>query len=87
MKRKTCKNCKYYTGVECHGHGDFWGSCKLLLKIYNQLEKTYDDWLDCDLDITKAICYDDTICIFYLFLKDESYGGKFVYVKEDSNNN
>ena len=25
---KKCKNCKYYTGITCHGHGDFWGECK-----------------------------------------------------------
>lgn len=71
MKYKTCKNCKHYTGVECHGQGEFWGSCKLLLNIYNQLEKTYDDWLDSDLDIIKCICYDDTICKFYEILKEK----------------
>lgn len=25
---KTCKNCHYYTGIQCHGHGDYWGECK-----------------------------------------------------------
>ena len=25
---KKCKGCKYYTGIQCHGHGDYWGECK-----------------------------------------------------------
>lgn len=49
----NCGNCPYYTGIECHGHGDFWGSCRL-----KALEKNYKYgyWgYDC-------ICYDETIC-------------------------
>ena len=25
---KKCKNCPHYTGVFCHGHGEYWGECK-----------------------------------------------------------
>lgn len=74
INKLVCINCKHYTGIECHGHGEFWGSCKLLLKMYNQLEKTYNDWLDCDLDINISICFDDTICKFYDFLKEKVNG-------------
>lgn len=81
MKHKTCKNCLYYTGVRCHGHGEYWGECQLLCQLYNELEKTFDNWLDSDLDCWKLVCYDDTICKFYEILKEK------VYVKKDSNNN
>lgn len=38
----NCKNCVYYTGVKCHGHGDFWGNCNVIDKLLNQLEKVID---------------------------------------------
>lgn len=24
---KTCNNCQFYTGVQCHGQGDYYGVC------------------------------------------------------------
>ena len=24
---KKCENCQYYTGIQCHGHGDYYGLC------------------------------------------------------------
>lgn len=35
-----CKNCKYYTGVQCHGHGDYWGDCKLIESLYSRFDKS-----------------------------------------------
>lgn len=48
-KLKYCKGCKYYTGILCHGHGDFWGQCRKY--------KGDDPWGD--------VCYDDTLCPYY----------------------
>lgn len=32
-KRKIkCKDCPYYTGSKCHGHGEYYGEC-LLFKV------------------------------------------------------
>ena len=30
MSKLKCKDCIYYTGIQCHGHGDYWGECNLL---------------------------------------------------------
>lgn len=81
MKKKTCKNCIHYSGIECHGHGDFWGTCYLLMNCYKDLKSTYDSIIDCDLDCFNCICYDDSICKFYEILKEKEN------VKKDSNNN
>lgn len=27
-KIKTCSNCHFFTGIQCHGHGEYWGECK-----------------------------------------------------------
>ena len=32
-----CVNCPHYSGIQCHGHGDYWAECELL----NQLEKIH----------------------------------------------
>lgn len=37
-----CKNCKFYTGVLCHGHGEFWGECKLINLLCSELEENID---------------------------------------------
>lgn len=80
MNYKTCKNCYHYSGIECHGHGYYWGTCYVLKNMYKYLKETYDSIIDCDLDSFKANCYDDTICKFYKILKEN------VNVKKDSNN-
>lgn len=67
---KKCKNCIYYSGIQCHGHGDYWGTCYALMTRYKDLKNSYDSFIDCDLDVFKCICYDDTICKFYEILKD-----------------
>ena len=60
-KHLKCKNCPYYSGVQCHGHGEFWGDCKLMYPVYDLIYKyNVEDniyprgyWLQ-----------DDDICIF-----------------------
>ena len=37
-----CENCTYYTGTQCHGHGEYYGSCKLAEKIKKLLELETD---------------------------------------------
>lgn len=36
-----CINCPHYSGVQCHGHGDYWAECELI----NQLEKIHKNIL------------------------------------------
>ena len=38
---RKCENCKFYTGVQCHGHGDFWGNCTLIQQAINILDPKY----------------------------------------------
>ena len=42
-----CKDCKFYTGIQCHGHGDYWGHCTI----------NYDK-----NDLWNNVCYDNTEC-------------------------
>lgn len=54
---KKCKDCSFYSGVKCHGHGDFWGNCNLL-----KLVSSLDSYIS---TITyKAIVYDESTCLF-----------------------
>lgn len=48
-KLKYCKDCKFFTGVQCHGHGEFYGFCKKCKNVH--------DWSD--------VRYDDSLCTFY----------------------
>lgn len=57
----TCKDCPYYSGTHCHGHGEYYGECLLLKPVYRLIKDVniedrihpLDYWLD-----------DDSICIF-----------------------
>lgn len=56
-----CGQCPFYTGLECHGHGDFWGECDLL----NQFHKYIKNCLPKDVfsgASMSTICFDDTNC-------------------------
>lgn len=54
---RKCKDCSFYSGVICHGHGEFWGNCKLL-----KLVSCLDSYIS---TITyKAIVYDESTCLF-----------------------
>lgn len=56
-----CKNCIYFSGIECHGHGDFWGSCNYLNQLFKYIKKvTNCDYISTGL---KDIVYDNTDCI------------------------
>lgn len=68
MKR-TCLNCVFNTGVQCHGHGDFWATCNLILffaknkiKINNELFDYYDSIIksnqkNCILDYNDILTF------------------------------
>lgn len=30
IEQIKCKKCPYYTGIQCHGHGEYWGECALI---------------------------------------------------------
>lgn len=61
---RKCKDCPFYSGVECHGHGDFWGECSLAWSVLKKFKA-----FDVDVDIWTSICYDDTECKFSKFLR------------------
>lgn len=45
MKELKCKDCPYYTGIKCHGHGEFWATCSYidsLRKILSNINKVYE---------------------------------------------
>ena len=76
MEKMTCKDCLYYSGIQCHGHGEFWGECNIFSHIYNFLEDYHKYYLDSDLDPWICVCYDDTICKFYELLRNKNYEKK-----------
>lgn len=56
-----CKECIYYSGVQCHGHGEFWGTCQLLDNLFKYMERTKQcDYIKTDF---KDILDDNTECI------------------------
>ena len=57
-----CKECIYYTGVQCHGHGEYWGSCKVASQIYKMLEIITDKHLTTDK--LPEYLNDESICPF-----------------------
>ena len=60
----NCKNCIFFSGIECHGHGDFWGECTLL-KLFIKCNKlTYRDY-----DARSTVCYEETQCKLSKLLK------------------
>lgn len=73
-KYKKCKNCIFYTGVQCHGHGDFWGTCNLIEKIISEYEEEIDKYNDKQKNLENkilyyhSICYDETNCMFEKFI-------------------
>lgn len=73
-KSLTCKNCVYYTGVQCHGHGDYWGECSLITNTAKMIAKCNNvDEYDLKfkyLDVCDTICYDDTKCLLFELEED-----------------
>lgn len=68
-----CENCRYFTGVKCHGHGEYWGNCMLLdfcVKENEQIGKY--DYISTGFG---DICYPDTHCI--LMTKFDFHGVHF----------
>lgn len=73
-----CKECMYYSGVQCHGHGEFWGSCQLLNNLFTYMEKTKK----CDYVSPgyKNILFDETECII---IKNMGFEPCFIGGKND----
>lgn len=67
-KKIICKNCPYYTGIVCHGLGDFWGECTLIRDTPKILSRfvgvsQFDIYYKGDNYCPyNSICYDDTEC-------------------------
>ena len=60
----NCKNCIFFSGIECHGHGDFWGECDLLKFFIKCNKLTYRDY-----DVWSTVCYEETQCKLSKLLK------------------
>ena len=63
MKRLTCEECPFYTDIQCHGHGEFWGECILINQAYKNLEKRCGKSRHISVGF-RNVCYDDTECLF-----------------------
>ena len=60
-----CKRCVYFTGVQCHGHGEFWGDCLLLhFAIKEIVQKSGCDYVSTNMN---SVCFDDTECLIAKF--------------------
>lgn len=71
-----CKNCPYYTGVECHGHGEFYGICtifqdkiKVMEMLFQKLDGDNALFLSYKGGAFSDVCNDDSSCKFFV-LKD-----------------
>lgn len=77
----NCKGCKFFKPVSCHGHGDFWGGCRLYDHFTDELEqaiKQKDSNVSFVLFNDVPYCYPETQCIF------ERYIGH-IYKKDNKN--
>lgn len=69
-KELKCKNCIYYTGITCHGHGDYWGECGLLINMRKLFSKIFNVY---EYDIKRKgsnSCWDNILddnskCMFF----------------------
>lgn len=52
----TCGNCPYFTGVQCHGHGEFWGECSLLEFLIRYFKLQYKGTFY-DIQVKKSLFY------------------------------
>lgn len=65
-----CKDCPYFSGIECHGHGEYYGSCGLMTTAIKYLSRLFD-CSDKHLYITKRNCFyllEDSVCPFFHFV-------------------
>ena len=56
-----CKDCPFYSGIQCHGHGEFWGDCQLLHNWYKIVQKVLPKGMYTGAHM-KSICLDETEC-------------------------
>lgn len=72
----NCKNCPFYSGVQCHGHGEYWSSCNAVNQLRLILSKSFDvskyDIRLKGLSSTWSECLnDDSICILF-YIEDRN---------------
>ena len=63
-----CKECPYYTGIQCHGHGDYWGECTLYEDKHKVLKAIFEkeDGLYVDhKDVWSLTRNDNSTCAFF----------------------
>lgn len=64
-----CKDCPNFSGIQCHGHGDFWGTCHLYNSITKFIVKNNNAWYVTHKNI--PYLYEDSECYFEKLLIDE----------------
>lgn len=72
VERKImCKDCIYYSGIICHGHGEYWAECNLLNNMRKTLAKMNNAY-QYDLErIGAESCWDNVLgdnstCMFFV---------------------
>lgn len=74
IKEIKCKDCVFYSGVQCHGHGDYWAECNLLNDLRKLFSKLFNIY-QYDLERKgSSSCWDNVI--------DENSNCMFFKVKE-----
>lgn len=63
-KKILCKDCPFYSGVQCHGHGDYWAECNFLLANAKSFKRIFN------LDVLETIVPKGKDC--WAFVVDEN---------------
>ena len=66
----NCKDCIFYSGIQCHGHGEFWGECNLYEQVRSILAKLnnvyrYDVVRKNELSVWDNALSDKSTCLFF----------------------
>lgn len=69
-----CKDCIYYSGIQCQGHGDYFGRCQLydaLIKYTSKVENKsiYDYKVKHYTNSWDDVVYDNTDCSIIELIK------------------
>lgn len=70
MEKIKCGKCPYFTGIQCHGHGEFWGDCNAINMIRKMIATSNNiNQYDIKLKNTKGrfdeILYEDSDYILF----------------------
>lgn len=67
----NCRGCVYNTGIQCHGHNDYWATCSLYEKLREQYSSSFNRKYD-----EYNIISDGSKCMVYKKLIEISKEGE-----------